>query len=128
MSVNFDEIMFFFWFMANLQPSQSRIPGAWFIKLTFSFTITFNFTKTENKTKKSLTQLPYCCFEKRYYFCQKRLIFYKKKLISTKLTETNKFRNKYYLLEASSMAICVTLKRNKSTKGQIRKSVPKSCF
>ena len=42
----------FFLFMANLQPSQSRIPDAWSIKLTFSIIITFYLTITENRTKK----------------------------------------------------------------------------
>ena len=58
MSANCDVIAFFE-FMANLQPSRSRIPEAWSIKLTFSLTITFDFTKTENRNKKSLTQLSY---------------------------------------------------------------------
>ena len=44
-------------FMANLQPSGSRIPDAWPIKLTFSLTIAFYLTKTEGRTKKSLIQL-----------------------------------------------------------------------
>ena len=32
-------------------------------KLKFSLKVTFYFTKPENRTKKSLTQLPLCCFE-----------------------------------------------------------------
>ena len=40
--------------MANLQPSGSRVPNAWSIKLTFSLTVTFYLTKTENRTKKWL--------------------------------------------------------------------------
>ena len=32
-------------------------------------------TKTENRTQKSLTQLSYYCFEERYYFSQRTLIF-----------------------------------------------------
>ena len=47
-------VMSFFLFMANLQPSQSRIPDAWSIKLTFSIITTFYLTITENRTKKSL--------------------------------------------------------------------------
>ena len=33
--------------------------------------VTFYLTKTENRTKKSLTQLSYYCFESRYYFDKK---------------------------------------------------------
>ena len=58
MSKNFDDdvmsaycdIIAFFQFMANLQPSRSRIPDAWSTKLTSSLTITFSLTKTENST------------------------------------------------------------------------------
>ena len=53
----------FFQFMANLEQSGSRIPGAWSMELTFSLTITFYLAKTENRTKKSLTQLSHYCFE-----------------------------------------------------------------
>ena len=45
--------------------------------------VTFYLTKTENRTKKSLTQLSHYCFEERYYFSLKRLIFCKKWWIST---------------------------------------------
>ena len=70
-------------FMANLQPSESRIPHAQPIKLAFSLKITFCLTNHKNKTKKSLTQLSYYCFELRYYFCQKMpLIFLKNAGIS----------------------------------------------
>ena len=68
----------FFQFMANLQPSGIWIPDACFLKLTFSLIVTFHLTKPENRTKKSLTQLSYYCFEERYYFCQKILFFCKK--------------------------------------------------
>ena len=43
----------------------------------FSLTVTFYLAKTENKTKKSLTQHSHYCFEKKYYFSQKTLIFCK---------------------------------------------------
>ena len=36
--------------MAHLQPTGSRIPDAWSIKLKFSLTITFYLTNTENST------------------------------------------------------------------------------
>ena len=52
-----------FRFMANLEQSRSRFPDAWLVKLTFSLKITFYLTKTENRTKQSLTQLSYYCFE-----------------------------------------------------------------
>ena len=39
---------------------------------------TLYLTKTEDRTKKSLTQLSHYCFEQRYYFSQKLLIFCKK--------------------------------------------------
>ena len=51
--------MFFFQFMANLQPSRSWIADAWPIKLMFSLTISFYLAETENRTKKSLTQFSY---------------------------------------------------------------------
>ena len=44
--------MSFFRFMADLQPSESRIPNSPLIDLT----------KTENIARKSLTQLSYYCF------------------------------------------------------------------
>ena len=50
-------------FMANLEQSGSWILDAWSVKLTFSLIVTFYITITENRTKKSLTQLLYCCFE-----------------------------------------------------------------
>ena len=53
----------FFQVMANSQPFRSRIPDARSIKLTFSLIVTFYLTDLENKTKKSLTQLLYHCFE-----------------------------------------------------------------
>ena len=46
-SANFDINVFFL--MVNLQPSGTRIPDAWSVKLIFSSTITFYLTKTENK-------------------------------------------------------------------------------
>ena len=53
----------------------TRKPGSgrMVIKLTFLLPISFDFTKTENRTRKSLTQLSYYCFEERYYLCQKML-------------------------------------------------------
>ena len=49
--------------MADSEQSRSRIPGAWSVVLTFSLKATFYLTKTENRTKKSLAQLSYYCFE-----------------------------------------------------------------
>ena len=69
-----------FQFMANLQPSRSRIPGARSIVLTFSSTITFYLTKNENRTNISLIQLLCYCFEQRYYFYQKTFWFSAKKI------------------------------------------------
>ena len=37
--------------------------GAWSVKLLFSLTVAFYLVKTEYKTKTSLTQLSYHCFE-----------------------------------------------------------------
>ena len=76
MLVNCDIIVFFP--IYGLQPSGIWIPDACFLKLTFSLIVTFHLTKPENRTKKSLTQLSYYCFEERYYFCQKILFFCKK--------------------------------------------------
>ena len=53
----------FFQFMASLEQSESWILYALSIKLTFSFRVTFYLAKTENRTKTSLTQLSYYCFE-----------------------------------------------------------------
>ena len=50
-------------FSANVQPSGSRIPDAKTIKLAYLLTVTLYSTKPENRTKKSLTQLLYYCFE-----------------------------------------------------------------
>ena len=49
--------------LSFLEQSGSRIPEAWSVKFTFSLTVTFYLTQNENRTKKSLTQLPYYCFE-----------------------------------------------------------------
>ena len=49
--------------MVNLEQSESWIPDALSVKLTFSLKVTFYLTKTENRTKKSLTQLSHYCFE-----------------------------------------------------------------
>ena len=47
--------------------------------------VTFYLTKTEKRTKKSLIQLSHYCFEWRYYFCQKTLIFCKKNTDAIKI-------------------------------------------
>ena len=52
-----------FLFMANLKQSESWIPDAWSVKLTFSSIVTFYLTKTENRTKKSPTGFSYYCFK-----------------------------------------------------------------
>ena len=59
MSANCSAIVFF-QFMPNLQPSRSRLPNAWSIKLTFSLIMTFDLAKTENRTKIFLILLSYC--------------------------------------------------------------------
>ena len=50
-------------FMADLEQLESRIPDEWSVVLTFSLIAIFHLTKTENRTKKSLRQLSYYCFE-----------------------------------------------------------------
>ena len=50
-------------FMVNLEQSGRRILDAQSVKLPFSLIVTFYLTQTENRTKKSLTQLSYYCFE-----------------------------------------------------------------
>ena len=52
-----------FKFMSNLEQSGSRIPDSWSVKLTFSLIVSFYLTKAKRRTKKSLTQLSYHCFE-----------------------------------------------------------------
>ena len=68
MSTNCGVIVFFS-IMANLQPSGSWISETWSIKFTFSLIVTFGLRKCENRTKNSLKQLSYECFEQRHYFC-----------------------------------------------------------
>ena len=46
-----------------LFPIYGQFAAIWKPNLHFSLTITFYLTKTENKTKKSVTQLSYYCFE-----------------------------------------------------------------
>ena len=64
---------------------QKPVSGTWSVKRIFSLIAIFYIIKTENKTKKSLTQLSHYCFEQRYYFGQKMLIFLQKILTSAKL-------------------------------------------
>ena len=52
-------LLSFFRFRANFQPSESGIPGAWSIELTFSLIVTFYLTEPENRSKELLTQLFY---------------------------------------------------------------------
>ena len=63
----------FFGFLANLEQSGGRIPDTESAKVMFSVIVTFYLTKTENRTKKSLTQLSYYCFEWKYYSIKKVL-------------------------------------------------------
>ena len=51
----------FFRFFANLEQSGGRITE--FAKAMFLVILTFCLRETENRTKKSLTQLSYYCFE-----------------------------------------------------------------
>ena len=60
--------MSFFQFITNLEQSGSWIPDTWSVKNTFSLTVTFYLTKTANRNEKSLTQLSYYYFEKKYNF------------------------------------------------------------
>ena len=53
----------FFWFMANLEQSGSRIVDAYSIKLIFSLKVNFYLIKTENRTKIFLIQLSHYGFE-----------------------------------------------------------------
>ena len=62
MSANCDVIVFFLIY-GQFAVIRKRIPDAWLIKLRFSLTIIFYLTKIENRTKKSLTELSYYCFE-----------------------------------------------------------------
>ena len=56
-------LIVFFQYITNLQPSGSQILDTWSIKLTFSLIITFYLTEPENRTKKSFTPLLHYCFE-----------------------------------------------------------------
>ena len=57
------DILSFFWLMADLEQSESRILDTWSLILKFLWITTFYPTKTENRSKISLTQLSYYCFE-----------------------------------------------------------------
>ena len=65
-------------FLANLRQCRGWIPDAKSANVVFLVIVTFCLTKTENRTRKSLTQLWHYCFEHRYFFGQKTLIFCKK--------------------------------------------------
>ena len=73
------DVIIIFLFLANLEQSGGRIPDTESSKVMFSLIATSCLTKTENKTEKSLIQLSHYCFEERYFFGQKTLIFCKKK-------------------------------------------------
>ena len=60
---NYNVVVFFFRFMANLEHSGTRILDAWSITFTFPLIVTLYLTKIENRTKKSQAQLSYYCFE-----------------------------------------------------------------
>ena len=64
---------------------RGRIPDTESEKVMFSVIANVFLTKTENRTKKSLTKLSHYCFELRYFFGQKTLIFCKKILTWAKL-------------------------------------------
>ena len=53
----------FFRFFANLEQSGGRITDTESAKAMFLVMLTFCLTETENRTKKSLRQLSYYCFE-----------------------------------------------------------------
>ena len=63
MSENCDIIVIFFLFLANLEQSGGWILNTASADVMFSVIVTFCLTKPENRTKKSLTQLSYYCFE-----------------------------------------------------------------
>ena len=69
----------FFQLMADLEQSERQIPGSWSVKVTFSLIVFFYLTKTENRTKKSLTQLSYYCFEKGTILAKKKMLVFCKK-------------------------------------------------
>ena len=53
--------------------------------LSLSLILTFYLTKSENRTKTSLLQPSYGCFEKRYYSCLKMLTFDKNNADASKM-------------------------------------------
>ena len=84
MSGNYDVIVIFRSF-GQFGAVRRPDPDTESTKVMFSVKVTFWLTKTENRTKKSPTQLSHYCFESRYFFGQKTLIFCKKILTSAKL-------------------------------------------
>ena len=68
----------FFGFLANLEQSGGRIQDTESTKVKFPVIVAFCLTKTVNRPKKFLAQLSHYCFEEKYVFGQKTLIFCKK--------------------------------------------------
>ena len=111
--------LLFFRFMISLERFGSQIPHAWSVTLKFSLTVTFYLTKTENRTKKSLTYLSHYCFEWRYYFCQKMLIFCKKMMTSAKLRKP--WYWKVYFLKLHIIIIIIIIVINLFSVDQINR-------
>ena len=77
----------FFQFMANLQPSGSRIRDAWSIKFTALLIVTFNLIKPENRTKKSQHSSHTIGLSKGTIFATKCCFFSKKNPDISKIKE-----------------------------------------
>ena len=72
----------FFQLMVDLEQSEKQIPGSWSVKDTFSLILFFYLTKTENRTKKSLTQRSYYCFEKGTILAKIKCWFFARKMLT----------------------------------------------
>ena len=72
----------------------SRFQPYFFIKKTFYL------IKTENRTKKSITQFSYSCFE------QKMVIFFKKNLLTTANLKASCYYKVYFLKLSIFMYLC----------------------
>ena len=83
-------------FMANLEKSGNRIPGAESVKLTFSLEVTFYLTKTANRIQKSLTELSHYCFKATIFV--KNADFFQKMLTSAKLKVSYIFWKYIYVI------------------------------
>ena len=84
------QVCFFFQFMANLQPSGSRIPDSWSKKVAFLLIVAFYLTEPANRTKVSKTAF-------RLLLLSKSTIFPKILIVSKKKADISKIKGIFVL-------------------------------